>query len=167
MRNPVKIVTNKIDGYKFVVNLFDEESQMNERINILTQSDNTEILFYGKTDDAFNLNGTLKVGTNVKFYYEQQWYDGKVTSLDGFPYIEVSPDKKPDWRFSLNKKFITTKEATTKYILDNFIVKLSDNKFKKYDLGIVKNESKFFRTPEASLRDLFKKGKFVILLKQK
>lgn len=162
MKTSINIVTNKIDGKKFVVMLFDEESKMLDKIDTLKVSDICPI-YYGKTEGAFNLTSDLKVGSNVRYYLEQKWHDGTITSLQGFPYIEVSPTGKPTWSFSVHKKFVENKNPSTKFILDNFIVKLSDNKYKKYDLGIIKNESKFFRTPEASLRDLFKKGKFVIL----
>lgn len=167
---PTKIVTNTIGKQKLIATLFSdttEEADFMLAIDKINFDGKDDIIFFGTPDEFFQKKNDLKIGSNVSFYYNQKTEDGRLTSLAGLPYYEIAPNSNPTWRYSVHKKNVKSRETNIKELLEKFVKKIADNKYKKYDLGLLKTQSKFFKTAEESFKNLFKKSKYVILTQTK
>ena len=160
-----QISLKKIDSYLYSALLFDNKIDFQNNLEMINLAAQREVIFGGKSSNLMKQNGAIEIGTKVKFYYEQKNQLGTVVSLAGMPYLEIKPDDKPKYRYSVHKRFVKSEELSTQKNADMVITKISEGRYQHYEAGILKNNDRMHPTSIDSLQDVANKGTYIIILK--
>jgi hypothetical protein len=166
MSNLNYIETNKRDGFLYSVLLFDDKKKYQQQLTLINKAKVRQVLFSGSTQDMMNQNGEVLIGSRVRYYMEQKWSDGEISSNSGYPYYEIKPDNLPNYRHSVHKRFVVSEVMSTQKLADTYVHMISENKWQHYELGILKMNDKSYRKSVDSLANISTKGKYIIMLKQ-
>lgn len=160
------IETNKKDGFLYSVLLFDDKKKYQKQLTLINEAGVRKVLFSGSTADMMKQTGEVVIGSRVRYYMDQKWEDGEISSVAGYPYYEIKPDDKPGYRYSVHKRFVESGVLSTQKLADTFIHQISDSKWQHYELGILKLNDRFYRKSVDGLANIATKGKYVIMLRQ-
>lgn len=166
MSNSNYIETNKKDGFLYSVLLFDDKKKYQKQLTLINKAAVRSVLFSGTTKDMMNQNGEVSVGSRIRYYMDQKWSDGEISSIAGYPYYEIKPDDLPNYRHSVHKRFVQSGVLSTKKLAEIYVHQISENKYQHYELGLLKLNDRFYRNPVDSLANISTKGRYIIMLKQ-
>jgi hypothetical protein len=165
MKNPIRIRTNSIERTNYDVYRYEDKIIFENDDDELRHQDDVKILYSGLSSQLDNLKGQITKETHVSFFDEnsRQTKVGRVLSTLTTPYYEIEEDITR-FRYHVHTKYIKSTSLTFKDLSNLYIQKIANNKYRKYDIGVVKIQARTFLTPEESLKDLTSKGIYVIMI---
>lgn len=168
------IETTKDGVSVFSVLFFKDKKEFNETLESINIGNATgenailkqrQVIFAGTTKEMMSKSNSIVEGSRVEFYDQQKTQNGQVTLTTGYPYYIIKPDTNPQDRYSVHKRHVNSLEMSTEKLAEMFITKVGENQYLHYELGIIKNPFKTYRTAFDSLKNLATKGKYIIMMK--
>lgn len=165
MKNPIRIRTNTIGEKVYDVYLYGDRRMFECDEDELQRNEDVDIIYSGASADLPAQEGVIKDGAKVTFVLENELgktREGTIVTLKTTPFYEIK-ETLTENHFGVHRKYIKSADPTFREIADLFIQKLSENNFRKYDLGAVKSRQTTFMSATDSLSDLTSRGMFVIM----